>query len=100
MREPFPGPTLPGACCSDCGNYHDGPSAGCVLFDAYVFEAGYLALSDEGLGLLIRPPMAGEPGGAGTHLPFDREESPSRGEHPSGLGEPRGDVLPVVDGGQ
>jgi hypothetical protein len=38
---------LLGACCPDCGDYQDGPSAGCVLLEAYFFEAGFPALSHE-----------------------------------------------------
>jgi len=38
---------LLGACCSDCGDYQDGPSAGCVLLEAHFFEAGFAALSHE-----------------------------------------------------
>jgi hypothetical protein len=71
-----------------------------VLLNADVVETGLPALSHEGLGLSGRPPMAGEAGGAGTHLPLDREESPTWGKYPAGFGEPRSDVLPVVDGGQ
>jgi hypothetical protein len=44
--------------------------------------------------------VAGETGGAGTHLAFDREEPPSWDEYSSGLGEPGSDVLPMMDGGQ
>ncbi|MGH3788553.1 MAG: LysE family translocator [Pseudonocardiaceae bacterium] len=75
------------------------PAEGAVL-DTRVCKANLPALSRERLCLLVCPPMAGEPGRAGTHAAFDREQPPSRGEHPLGLGESRGDVLPVVNGGQ
>ena len=42
-----PARALLGACCPDCGDYQDGPSAGCVLLEAYFFEAGFPALSHE-----------------------------------------------------
>ena len=90
----------PGCWRLGCGDDQDGGSGGCVLIDADIVEAGCAALRHERLGLLVGPAVAGEPGGAGTHLAFDREESPSRDEYPSGLGEPGSDVLPVVDGGQ
>ena len=42
-----PARALLGACCPDCGDYQDGPSAGCVLLEVYFFESGFLALSHE-----------------------------------------------------
>jgi hypothetical protein len=87
-------------CRPSCPDYQDGPSAGRVPLDADVGEADFPALRHEGRGLLVGPAMASEPGGAGTHLAFDREQSPSWDEYSSGLGEPGSDVLPVVDGGQ
>ena len=42
-----PARALLGAGCPDCGDYQDGPSARCVLLEAYFFEAGFPTLSHE-----------------------------------------------------
>jgi hypothetical protein len=85
---------------SDGLDHAEGTSAGCVLLDAHVCEAGRPALSSKGLGLLVGPAMASEPGGTGTYPAFDGKEPAARGEYSLGLGDASGDVCPVVNGRQ
>jgi hypothetical protein len=67
-----------------------------MLFNAHVGEPRSPALGGEGLRLLIGPSVAGEPRGGRRHAPFDRQQSPSRGQHAPRFVDASADVFPMM----
>jgi hypothetical protein len=69
-----------------------------MFLDPHVAKSGRPALRRKRLRLLFGPPVAGQPGGAGTHAPFDRQQPSPRGEYPPGFGKSDANVFPMVHG--
>jgi hypothetical protein len=66
--------------------------------EANLGEAGRSALRREGSGLLVGPPVAGQPGGTGLNPAFDREQPTMGREDPARLRKSPTDIGPVVHG--
>ena len=67
-----------------------------TLINTHLVEPRCAALRREGLGLLFGPPVARQARGPGLHPTLHHQKPPRRRQHPSYLGEPGRDVLPVV----
>jgi hypothetical protein len=87
---------------SDCSGSHGvhnpifASSRG-VSLDAHAVQGSLAAQGCEGLGLLIRPSMAGKAGGASRHTTLDYQEPPTWRQYPADLVQTRRDILPVVN---
>jgi hypothetical protein len=71
-----------------------------ALLDADRFQVHRSALSCEGLGLLLDPPVAGESVRVRTDAALDHQKPARRRQNPPRLRKSRRDVLPVVHGRQ